>query len=66
MMKSEKFGTIHYAKPAKQKHMIKQYVSGMNSEENKVRLKISQKLYKLSTEEKSKEARWKVARQRKY
>ena len=61
-MKSEKFGTIQYAKPAKQKHMIKQYVSGMKSEENEVRLKISQKLHKLSTEEKSRIEGWKVAR----
>ena len=63
IMKSEKFGTIQYAKPAKQKHMIKQYVSGMKSEENEVRLKISQKLHKLSTEEKSRMVGWKVARQ---
>ena len=62
--KSERFGTIRYAKPAKQKHMIKQYVSGMNSEENEIRLRISQKLHKLPTEGKDIVKGGKVARQR--
>ena len=61
-MNSEKYGTIQHMKPVKQKHMIKQYVSEMKSEENEIRHKISKKIFRPSIEDRARAVRWKVAR----
>ena len=61
IMNSEKFNKITIVKPSKQKHMIKQYVSSMQSDENEIRLKISKKNYKFTKEERQRMARWKVS-----
>ena len=62
IMNSEKYGTIQHMKPVKQKHMIKQYVSEMKSEENEIRIKISKKIFRPSIEDRARAVRWKVVR----
>ena len=61
IMDSEKFNKITIVKPSKQKHMIKQYVSSMDSEENEIRLQISRRNYKFTKEERQRMAKWKVS-----
>ena len=66
IMNSEKFSKITIAKPTKQKHIIKQFVSNMNSEENEIRLQISKRNFKFTKEERQRMARWKVSRVKKH
>ena len=61
IMSSEKFSKITIVKPSKQKHIIKQFVSNMNSEENEIRLQISKRNYKFTKEERQRMAKWKVS-----
>ena len=61
IMSSEKFNKITIVKPTKQKHMIKQFVSSMQSEENEIRLQISKRNYKFTEEERRRMAKWKVS-----
>ena len=62
IMNSKKYGAIQHMKPIKQKHMIKQYVSEMKSEENEIRIKISKKIFRPSIEDRARAVRWKVVR----
>ena len=62
IMNSEKYSKITIVKPQKQKHIIKQFVSNMKSEENEIRLQISKRNFNFTEEERQRMAKWKVSR----
>ena len=62
IMNSEKYSKITMVKPQKQKHIIKQFVSNMKSEENEIRLQISKRNFNFTKEERQRMAKWKVSR----